>query len=208
MVKSASDIGALFERITKNDDQTAFKTLFHQYYTPLCNYSFKYLENKNLAEEAVSEVFIKLWTKRKEISVKKSHQSFLYTSVRNQSIDILRKNKNTQNFVQYDVNLTSTNYSPEEEMQYGELVTTISKGIEKLPTQCKKIFLMSRDDQMSYQEIANTLEISLKTVKTQMYRAVKKIREHLKVENVKIFLFFFINVRCSEILNVIVTKDD
>ncbi len=190
MVKPASDIGTLFKQIVENDDQVAFKALFHHYYAVLCNYSFRYLEDRNLAEEAVSEVFIKIWIKRKELSIHKSHQSFLYTSVRNQSIDILRKKGKKRHFVQYDVNLAATNYSPEEEMQYNELAASIKKGIEKLPPQCKKIFLMSRENQMSYQEIADKLGISLKTVKTQMYRAVKKVRNFLNNENIKIILFF------------------
>ncbi|WP_372932475.1 RNA polymerase sigma-70 factor [Mariniphaga sediminis] len=191
MVKPASDIGALFKRIAENDDQDAFKTLFYQYYDVLCNYAFRFLQNKNSAEEAVSEVFVKIWMKRKEIPEIKSHQSFLYTSVRNQSIDFLRKQSNKQNFVQFDIDLMATNNSPQEEMEYNELAAMIEKGIQKLPPQCRTIFLMSREEQMSYQEIADKLGISLKTVKTQMYRAVKKTRNFLKDKNVNIILFFF-----------------
>jgi RNA polymerase sigma-70 factor (ECF subfamily) len=191
MVKDASDIGALFKRICENDDQVAFKTLFQQYYNALCNYSFRFFSDKNMAEEAVSEVFIKIWVKRKDILVTKSHRSFLYTSVRNQSIDLIRKQNNKQDFVQYDTTLASTSYSPEEEMQYNELAATIKKAIEALPPQCNKIFLMSRDNQMSYQQIADKLGISLKTVKTQMYRAVKKVKNYINEKNLKIILFFF-----------------
>ena len=190
MVKDSTEIGDLFERIIENDDQVAFEILFRKYYEVLCNYSFSFLENKSFAEEAVSEVFVKLWTKRKEISIRKSPQSFLYTSVKNKSIDILRKNANRQDFVQYDVQLMSANYSPEEEMQYKELAVAIKKCIEKLPPQCKNIFLLSRDSQMTYQEIANKLGISIKTVKTQMYRALKKMKSLLNDEKFKIFLFF------------------
>jgi len=76
-------------------------------------------------------------------------------------------------------------------MEYNELASAIEEGIEKLPPKCKNIFLMSREGQMSYQEIADELGISLKTVKTQMYRAVKKIKNFLSDKNVNIILFFF-----------------
>lgn len=181
-MKYKPDIDALFKRILEKDDQVAFRLLFLNYYNPLCLYSFRYLQNMNLSQEAVSEVFVKLWIKRKDIKIKKSFQSFLYTSVRNQSIDILRKTSKTRNFVPYDLNMKASNYSPEEELQYKELLESIEKGIDRLPAQCKKIFLLSRNEQFSYQEIADKLEISLKTVKTQMYRAIKKLKSFIKVE--------------------------
>lgn len=191
MANFTPDIDLLFRRIIENDDQKAFEALFHIYYSSLCNFSFRFLGDQNLAEEAVSETFVKLWVKRGEIAINKSFQAYLYTSVRNQSIDLLRKyGNNKRNFVQYDLDIQTQNYSPEEEMQFQQLSENIEKGIEELPKQCKKIFLMSRDNQYSYQEIADKLGISLKTVKTQMYRAVKKLRIYMKNRGVEILLFF------------------
>lgn len=191
MTNLQPDINTLFNRIIKNDDQQAFEQLFHQYYNVLCSFATRLLMDKSLAEEAVADVFVRIWERRKEISVNGSPKAFLYTCVKNQSIDVIRK-RNNQRFAfdAFDLELKNEDYTPEQVMQFNELTTKIKKGIDDLPEQCRKIFLLSREEQYTYKEIADRLSISLKTVKTQMYRAVKKLRVSLG-KNETIILFFF-----------------
>ena len=189
MTNLKPDISTLFERIIKNDDQQAFEQLFHQYYDVLCGFATRLLMDKTQAEEAVADVFVRIWDRRKEMKVNGSPKSFLFTCVRNQSIDRIRKRSNQRfDFDAFDLELKNEDYTPEQVMQFEELSEKVQRGIDGLPEQCRKIFLMSREEQFTYQEIADKLGLSLKTVKTQMYRAVKKLRAGLG-ENEGMVLF-------------------
>ncbi|MCU0338535.1 MAG: RNA polymerase sigma-70 factor [Spirosomaceae bacterium] len=173
----------LYQQVQEHNDYKAFEKLFKQYYKPVCAYAYKILNEVEVAEEVASDVFLKLWRQRDRLEIQTSFDSYLFRAVRNLCLDYRKANKNTNQWVemteinQYDAEPSDP--SPEQELQYWELHERVEAVIEQLPPQCKLIFRMSRDEGMKYREIAETLNISVKTVETQMGRALKHLRENL-----------------------------
>jgi RNA polymerase sigma-70 factor, ECF subfamily len=190
--KSNFDVDALFKKVVTGDYK-AFEEIFHHLYNSLCNYALKYVKDTTIAEEVVSDVFFKLWKNKSQINILSSFQHYIFRAVKNQSLDYL-KNKNNQNLSIHEINFyvyDSYAESPEEEMSNQELDNKIERAIQTLPQQCKNIFVMSREQGLKYREIAEKLNISIKTVETQMGRALKALRSFLKNEIAAIFLLFF-----------------
>lgn len=181
MLKGEININFLFEKVFKENDYKSFELIFHHYYDNLCNYALKYVSSPEIAEEVVSDVFFKLWKNRDRINIESSFQSYLFTSVRNQSLDYLRSQQKLKNkFEEVNSNMGSFSSNPEESYIQEELNKKIEEAIGFLPNQCRIIFRMSRDEGLKYKEISEALNISIKTVETQMGRALKKLKESLK----------------------------
>lgn len=167
------------------DSRHSFEALFQEYYTPMCRFAFTLVNSSESAEEIVLDVFLKIWKNRDNLVVKSSLQSYLFTSVRNQSIDYLRKSmrQRTQS-EEICPELPSDYNSPEECTISEELELLIEAAIDALPTQGRKIFRLSRDQGMKYHEIAAHLNISIKTVETHMGRSLRCLRERLTAQQV------------------------
>lgn len=159
---------------------TSIGISYQLYFQDLCKYSLKYVSTNEIAEEVVSDVFCKIWIKRKSLIIDYSIKSYLFSAVRNQCIDYLRKTKH-ENLYSMDValDLTSTYSTPEEEYLYYELNNKLDFAIESLPPRCKKVFRLSRENGFKYKEIASMLNISIKTVETQMRKALICLRSRL-----------------------------
>jgi len=181
--------GKLFVRITKGDEK-ALKELFDKYYSNLCYFSFQFLKSRELAQEAAADIFLNIWLKRKSILINGSIKTYLYASVRNQSINYLKKN--SPEFVNTEEGQGSavTFYlSASPEVEQKELEIYIEKTLQKLPEKRQLIFRMSRIDGLSYAEIAEILKISINTVQNQMVKAVKFMeKQYPRLK--KLFLFF------------------
>lgn len=162
-----------------------FEQLFHRYYEPLCRFALSMVDSVEMAEEIVSDVFVKIWKNQDNLTIRTSLHSYLFTSVRNQSIDYLRKamRQRTQSD-EICAEFASDYDSPEERAISEELEVAIESAIEMLPPQGKKIFRLSRDQGMKYHEIAAHLNLSIKTVETHMGRSLKYLRETLLEKNV------------------------
>lgn len=171
-------IDTLFRQVAENDDYTAFEKIFKQTYKSLCGFAFKVVHSHELAEEIVDDVFYNLWRTRKKIHITTSFKFYLITSIRNRSLDCLRKMKKERySNLENASRLPSTQVTAPEHMAYQELSRKIDLAIESLPKQCRLIFLLSREQELKYKEIAQMLNISIKTVDTQMGRALKYLRE-------------------------------
>jgi RNA polymerase sigma-70 factor, ECF subfamily len=171
----------LFQEVQTHDDYRAFERLFKQYYRPVCAYAIKILNNPEIAEEVASDVFFKLWRNRERIEIQSSFDSYLFRAVRNQCFDYLKSQPKMPDLdiAEVPFELLTTTPSPEQEMVYWELYEKVEEAIEQLPPQCKLIFRMSRDEGFKYREIAEKLGLSVKTVETQMGRALKHLRDQL-----------------------------
>ena len=173
----------LFIQIKQLDCYASFKVLFEKNYNKVLFYARKYSDSMETAEEAVSEVFLKLWKRRNRIEIKSSFQSYLFTSVRNKCLDILRKETKAQFESETILESTTSSHSNTlEVIQSNELQDQIERAIERLPKDRRRIFLMSRNEGLKYKEIADRLGISIKTVETQMGRSLKYLRERFKDE--------------------------
>jgi RNA polymerase sigma-70 factor, ECF subfamily len=181
--ESRTDIDHLLTRVLQYDDYYAFEKLFVFNYNPLRNFCKKLVHINEVAEELVSEVFIKIWINRKHISISSSPKSYLYTAVRNISFDHLRKEKRSLwSNLEEAAMVPCDSFDPHSSSEFDELQIRIEKAVEKLPKQCRLVFQMSRDKGMKYNEIADTLQLSVKTIETQMGRALKSLRLTLKNE--------------------------
>jgi RNA polymerase sigma-70 factor (ECF subfamily) len=173
----------------KKGSEAAFRSLFDGYYALLVNVADGYLHNRQLSEEIADDVMFRIWEKRKELEIHTSLRNYLIQAVYNRCINHLKsikhkpenpENKITDENSQYMAYFSIYNPLPPSRLLTSELETSINNAIEGLPAQCKKIFQLSRFNEMSYEEIANELKISVNTVKTQLKVALKKLRIDLK----------------------------
>nr|WP_236017390.1 RNA polymerase sigma-70 factor [Roseivirga sp. E12] len=158
--------------------EKAFEEVFQVYFKVLTVFSKKFVQDLSIAEDLVQEVLLKLYENRRSIQFHTSLKAFLFQSVRNKSIDYLRSLKSKSDHHDQIKLLTvteSTDWS--DTMEQTELEERISEAISALPDQCQVIFKMSRFDGKRNQEIAEELDISKRTVETQVSNALKRLRK-------------------------------
>lgn len=159
--------------------EMVFKAWYKALCKALCQYAWTFLKDKDEAEDIVQQVFISFWEKRGELEIKNSVKSLLYKSVCNASLNRI-KQKNVRSSYAKEAKVLQLNSSEQSSIEEKELRRKIESTIEELPEQCRKIFRMSRFEQKKYQEIADELKLSVKTVENQMGKALKILREQLK----------------------------
>lgn len=172
----------LWRLVCEEDDLQAFEALHGTFYPRLCNFVFLYLKEKEACEEVISDVFVTIWQKRKDLQYIRNIQSYLYTCSKNLSIDLIRKNairiQPVSNCFEIDIPDVDDNLLPPMEMK--EFRENIQKAMEELPPQCQLIFKMVIYDQLAYKEIAEVMNLSRKTVEAQVAIAYKKLTFSLK----------------------------
>ena len=174
----------------KIESKKDFEKIFNDHYSTLCAYANNFLKDVDASEEVVQEILFKLWTNRDKIIITSTIQSYLFRSVRNASLNVLkhvniREDYKIQHEYERDDELSS-----EDEMIVSELDQKIRAAIDQLPIERKKVFIMSRYDGLKYKEIAEKLNISVSTVENQMVKALKFLRTELKDYLPWIIIFF------------------
>lgn len=162
----------------RSGDVKAFEAIFASYYQPLCHYSMKFIRDPDEAEEVVQDMFVRFWNKRNELNITVSLKSYLYQSVKYACLNRLKHQKVVRAHEQHHIRQSSANEDSDVLVEQ-ELEDKIQASLEKLPPERKKIFLMSRNEELKYKEIAEKLNISIKTVENQMGKALKLLREEL-----------------------------
>ncbi len=170
-------------RKIQNGDTVALKELHNRYYYQMIIQVRRMHLNHIGSDEVVSDCFIKLWTKRNEILIERSVRSYLFLMLRNTLIDHSRKKKQ---FIHVDSESTPEAY---EEMDTEELddYAKLYNALERLPDQRRRILELAVFDSCSYAQIAEKLQISVNTVKTQMGRAYRFLKEELDPKSIKVF---------------------
>ena len=160
-------------------DPQVMKLIFELYYAPLCHYAKRYVATTAIAEEIVSDVMYKIWQNRDTTYRVNTFREYLYTSTRNTAINHLKRQQNirklTNNWAEqlrYEL-ITET---PFDQMIISELQLKIDRLIEAMPEQCRKAYRMSRMDDLTYEEIALQMDISINTVKHHIKTALHKLR--------------------------------
>ncbi len=170
-------------------DKQQFEILFREHFKPLTAFANKYVQNIDVAKGVVHEVFMRLWEKRNEIDPKQSVKSYLYTGVYNRSLNYIRDHKKfDKSGEQANIPEQKDNWDVSNEMTAQEIQVKIDKTLSELPEKCRQVFEMSRYEELKYREIAEKLNISVKTVETQMTKALKALRKNL-AEYLHLFLF-------------------
>ncbi len=165
----------------KQGSQPAFESIFLKYYVGLCTYANSILGSRDSSEEVIQEMFVKLWENRNTLEINNSLKAYLYRTVHNQCINQIEswkvRNRYSKNQA-LDIIPFSGDY-PIANLIAKELEDKIKESIDALPEQCREIFLLIRLHNKSYHEVAQKLNLSLNTVKTQMHRAITKLKESL-----------------------------
>ena len=170
----------LFKKIKEGDIKT-FENIFRLYYASLCMYAFGITGCKDIAEEAVQDVFYHLWKGREQISILTSLKNYLYGAVKNHSLRYLEQRKVQEAHRTYVLNNTlETEHSPQELLEYKELENVIQQILNKLPERRRQIFQMHRMDGKKYKEIADYYAISVKTVEAEMTKAYLAFRQGIE----------------------------
>ncbi|MFW6370778.1 MAG: RNA polymerase sigma-70 factor [Bacteroidota bacterium] len=166
-----------FQRIQKGD-RKAFEAVFRAYYPFLCLYATQLLKDSSAAEEIVQELFVNLWEKKENIHVDTSLKNYLYRSVKNRCLNYVRHSKIKEEYFRI---AQAEQINPEEDFEsQAELMQKIESSIASLPEKRREMFILSREEGLKYREIATRLNVSIKTVETQMGLAIKSLREMLR----------------------------
>jgi len=171
----------------KKNKESAFDELFRKYFKNLTWFAIKMVKSHEIAEEVVQDLFVNFWEKRHELELKVSIKAYLYRAVHNNCIHATKKDKLHDSSELTLVNELTEDF--ENLLETSELETRIYGLIEQLPTECKRIFKLSRFEELKYKEIAERLQISIKTVETQMSRALKFLRLHMS-DYIKLLILF------------------
>lgn len=174
-----------------------FEKLFNNYYSMLCLVAYDLVKSRHLAEEIVDEVFVAVWQKRDEIKINQSIRAYLVKSVKNRCINWFEQTKaermvmtNVADISVYDSILWNDDY-PLGKLLEQELRNSINESIDALPEHCRQIYQLSRNEDLTYEEIASRLNISVNTVKTQMKIALAQLRKALNDYLPFLFVCFF-----------------
>lgn len=182
---SNMDDHQIWSKLTKGDVE-ALQILHDKYYYQMWLWASRYTRNDTLAEELVSDCFIKLWSDRRSILIEKSLKSYLFLMLRNHIVSQLRKSRHKIVFG-YD-NLPDI--PDDETINSQEFYAGLYNAINKIPEQRRKILELAVYESLSYKEIAALLGISINTVKTQMGRAYLFLKEELDPKNFLLFYYF------------------
>lgn len=178
------ELKLLQARISVHNDQHAFAQLFISCNPFLLQFAHSIIKNKELAEEIVSDVFIRIWQKRASIEQVENFKLYLYISIKNTALNYLSRHyrKDTISIDEMSMNIPTSRYNPEQLLITTELARKISEEIQKLPPGCKIIFKLAKEDGLKYNEIASLLNISVKTIDNQMAIALKKISKAIQFD--------------------------
>jgi RNA polymerase sigma-70 factor (family 1) len=173
----ASKIIDLQYRIARLDDQQAYRELYTSLYSYLFGFAKTIVQSRESAEEVVSDVFIKLWERRKELEKIENLKVYLYVATRNIAFNYLDKQKrnSTNSIDDVEAEFTSIDFDPEQLLITADMLALIQKAIDQLPPKCKIIFKLAKEDGLKYREVAEVLNISVKTVENQLAIALYKI---------------------------------
>jgi RNA polymerase sigma-70 factor (ECF subfamily) len=174
-LKNTDDI--LLLKLLKSGDEFALKHLFDSYFASLCRYMHIYLNDKHEVEENALDIFMYIWEHRTDIEIKVSFKAYLFQAARNRCLNSLRKQ---QNIVSIEDVLPELKQGEDMSIELQELNNLIEEAVMSLPDKCREVFIDSRTENLTNQEIAAKMEVSVKTVEAQITKALKRIKEHLK----------------------------
>lgn len=162
-------------------DETAFKDLFDMYWEHLYSVSLVLTKSATLAEDMVQEIFLKIWVKREELMAVEKLEGYLFIVARNHIYNVLKKHQKEEQYRKYILGWFETNReNPEQELLYKESTQLLQQAIGQLSGQQQAIYKMTREQGLSYEQVAQQLHISPNTVRNHVVNSLKAIREYLK----------------------------
>ncbi len=170
--------GELLE-LLKGDPDKAIELLFRQYYSYVCKMVYQVVPEANVAEDLAQDIFFEMWRRKDQLNIT-SIRAYLRRAALNRTLNYLRNRK-----IKWDDELSfpeqeSRETPTQESVETAELEQMIEAAIDQLPERCRAVFLLSRFEELSHQEIADELDISVKTVENQITKALKYLRKALQ----------------------------
>jgi RNA polymerase sigma-70 factor (family 1) len=167
-------------RRIREGDKGQFELLFRSSYVSLVRYAKTLIKDHDTAEEIVQDLFVRLWQDKEKIKIESSLNGYLYRSVHNRCLHYIEHNRVVERHAEeMSYRQPDSPEIPSEILNYKELQARVASILEKLPERCGQIFCMSRFEGLKYNEIAEKLSVSVKTVEANMGRALKEFRKEL-----------------------------
>ena len=177
-------IKRLLSAIAFTNDQAAYKELFLLLHGRLKQFAYSILKSQEEAEELVSDLFVKVWEKRDQLTTIDSPLLYFYATAKNLAFNRLSKQKRQQNIrpEEWLVQLNSIYFDPEQLMMTEEMMRQIRQAVNNLPPRCRLIFKLVKEDGLKYKEVAELLQLSIKTIEAQMAIALRRIGKYMHME--------------------------
>ncbi|MEO7311867.1 MAG: RNA polymerase sigma-70 factor [Chitinophagaceae bacterium] len=187
-MKDLHQIALLQHRIFTNGDSGAFRQLFLLLAAPLRQFAYTIIHSKEKAEEIVEDVFVNIWQHRNTLGDVKNLRVYLYVATKNTALNYLRKMSGQphHDVIEYaHVEIADDDPNPEQILITSQMRRRIDEVIQQLPPKCKLIFKMAKEDRLRYREIADILNITVKTIDNQLAIALKRISEAINFKQAK-----------------------
>ena len=180
----------------KNGDMLAFDQIYELYSHKLFSFVFKILKNEAEADDIVQEVFVKIWESREKLGDYKLLNSYIFTIAYNNSIDLIRKRINNNKYLEHLKNSSIIHTTPSSisELEFNELNIQVEKLITSLPERQKQVYVLHKENGLTYSEIAEQLGISKNTVENHMVKALKYLRKNIDNSMLVSLLFVYLFV--------------
>ena len=165
------------QALVTTGNQRAFEDLYRLFFTRLFNFSMLYVHKKEPAEEIVNDIMMKVWHRRADLNSISNLETYLFVAVRNHSLNYLAQYSPYHVSIEPDaiqgelINL----HDPGRELEWKEIHFRLNQAIDELPDQCRTVFKLIREEGFRYKQVAEILNISPRTVETQLFRAIKKL---------------------------------
>jgi len=167
----------LLQKQIAKGDQRSFEDIYRLFFIRLFNFALLYVHKKEIAEEVVNDVMMKVWNKRESLTGIQNLETYLFVAVRNQSLNYQSQFSNLHVALEPEngrgeiINLND----PEKELEWKEIHFRLNQAIDQLPGQCRTVFKLIKEEGFKYKQVAEILNISPRTVETQLFRAIKKL---------------------------------
>ena len=161
----------------EQSNQKAFEDLYRMFFPRLYNFAMLYVHKKEAAEEIVNDIMVKIWEKRITVCIIENLETYLFTAVRNHSLNYLQKYSHYHIAIEPETGLAEviSMNDPEKELEWKEISFKLNMAVEQLPEQCRTVFRLIKEEGFKYKQVAEILSISPRTVETQLFRAIKKL---------------------------------
>lgn len=176
---SPEEISRLQQEVSIHGNPHALERLYLSFYGRLFRFTQALVKQAEVTEEIIADIFIKLWERRETLMEIENLRVYLYVAARNRSLNYLNwKSRDVVSYVDsYPVDIASSQETPDSLLMTKEMAARISQAVDALPTKCRLIFRLVREERLKYREVAEILNISARTVDSQMTIAMKKLAQ-------------------------------
>ncbi|WP_162910829.1 RNA polymerase sigma-70 factor [Hymenobacter oligotrophus] len=177
-IDTVDALEARLAELQRTNGEAFLQELFRAFYRPLGNVVYRVVQDRAVAEDLLQDVFMRIWNNRESLVISSTYKAYLYRAAMNAALRHVEQQKRQVSWD--DANLAETGRdTTAEHLEGQEAEQLVATALEALPPQCRAVFLMSRQEGMSYQQIAEALEVAPKTVENQMGKALRIMRDKL-----------------------------